>query len=251
MSNTAKIVWKSIGVSVVALILIAAFVWGYIMSPSAEPCRSIHYTIADRSERLYISEQELNELLRTQDIYPVNRPQNKISLYRIESAIAHHPMVREAECYITPWFEVKVYLTQRVPLLRVQTPGDTYFIDEDRLVMPYRSSVKDKVLLVTGTVGTQMASSQLADFALWLRSNRYWRKRIHSLHVKSPHMVYVYIKDETGKVRNERVVLGEMKGYEKKLAKLRTFLENGEEAMQDKQYSELDIRFDGQVVGRK
>jgi hypothetical protein len=64
-------------------------------------------------------------------------------------------------------------------------------------------------------------------------------------------MVYIYIKDEAGQVRNERVVLGEMKGYEKKLAKLRTFLENGEEAMQDKQYSELDIRFDGQVVGRK
>ena len=250
MSETAKIVWKSIGVSVVALILIAAFVWGYLMSPSSDPCRSIQYTIADWSERMYVTEQELNELLRSQDIYPVNRQQNMVSLYRIESAVSHHPMVREAECYMTPWFEVKVYLTQRVPLLRVQTPGETYFIDEDRRVMPYRSAVKDRVLLVTGTVGAQMASSQLADFALWLRSNRYWRKRICLLDVKSPHMVYIYLKDEAGNVQNERILLGSMRGYEKKLAKLRTFLENSDEAMQDKHYTELDIRFDGQVIGR-
>jgi len=250
MSDRAKIVWKSIGVSVVALILIAAFVWGYLMSPTSEPCRAIHYTIADRSERMYITEQEIDELLRSQDLYPVHRQQNMVSLYRIESAISHHPMVREAECYMNPRFEVQVYLTQRVPLLRVQTPGDTYFIDEDRRVMPYRSAVKDRVLLVTGTVGTQMASSQLADFAMWLRSDRYWRKRIYLLDVKSPNMVYLYLKDEAGKVQNERIVLGNMRGYEKKLAKLRTFQENSDPAIQDKHYSELDIRFEGQVIGR-
>lgn len=246
MSRTAVIVWKSIGVSVVAILLIGAVVWGYVMSPAAEPCRSMHYEIQDASDRLYLTEEELNKMLQTEDIYPVGRPQNRISLYRIESAVAHHPMVRTAECYITPRFEVKVRLTQRVPLLHVQTVGENYFIDTDRKVLPYRSSIQDNVLRVTGTVGTQFASEQLGDFAEWLQSNRYWRKRIHHLQVQSPHMVYIHLNDP----EQPRIVLGDMQGHEQKLAKLRTFLENNEEATQDKHYTEYDIRFEGQVIGR-
>jgi hypothetical protein len=42
-----------------------------------------------------------------------------------------------------------------------------------------------------------------------------------------------------------------MDDYDTKLAKLRTFLDNKESLPQDIQYTELDIRFHGQVIGRK
>lgn len=245
MSRTAIIVWKSIGVSVVAILLIAAAVWGYMMSPITEPCRSIIYDIQDREARMYLTEQELNQLLQTEDIYPVGRQQNRVSLHRIESAVQHHPMVRTAECYLTPRFDVHVQLTQRVPLVRVQTEGGTYFIDTDRKVMPYRSAVQDQVLYVTGTVGPQLASTQLADFALWLQSNKYWHKQISHVYVQSPHMIYLYTT--TG---SPRILLGAMSGFEQKLSKMRTFQENSQDAVRDKHYTEYDIRFAGQVIGR-
>ena len=58
-------------------------------------------------------------------------------------------------------------------------------------------------------------------------------------------MVYIYLKGE-----QPRIVMGNMRGYEKKLAKLRVFFEKGAEAIQDKNYTELDLRFKGQVIGR-
>ena len=58
-------------------------------------------------------------------------------------------------------------------------------------------------------------------------------------------MVYLYLRGGL-----PRVVLGNMQGYERKLAKLRTFLDEGTEAMAGKKYTELDVRFRGQVVGR-
>jgi len=230
-----------------ASMMVAAVVWGYKMTPTSEPCVSLDYTIADRDERLYLSEAELNQLLRTENLYPVGRPMDMISLHRIEQAIKNHPMVRTAECYLTPRNEVQVRLTQRVPLLRVQVPTDSYFVDTDRRVMPVRAAVQDEVLLVTGNVGVQQASGSLANFAIWLQDNSYWRSRIRRIHVLNPHMLVLHLTD----AQVPPVVIGDLRGFEQKLNKLRTFLEDGTEETADKHYTELDLRFHGQVIGRK
>lgn len=231
-------------------LLIAAVVSGYKNRPAEQECRSLRYMIEDREERLYLTEIELTQLLRAKDLYPVNRVVAPTTLHQIEKTIAQHPMVRTAQCYFTPRGEMKIRITQRIPLLRVQTPIEVYFIDTDRRVMAYRESVRDKVPMVTGNVGVTQASNSLVDFALWLQKNDYWRPRIHHLQVQNPQMVYLYLSDQHSVISVQRVVLGSMRGYEAKLNKLRVFLEDGKEALKDKQYREIDLRFKGQVVGR-
>lgn len=235
------------GVTVVAALLMTAVVFGVRMRPMEMPCRALTYVIEDKKERMYVTEGELTQLLKAENSYPVGRTLDRGVIHRIEKTIAHHPMVRTAQCYVTPRGEVRVRLTQRVPLLLVMMPGDTYFVDTDRKIMPVRASVRDSMLQVTGAVGVQMASGVLGDFAEWLQDNRYWHQRIHHVQVKNPQMVYVYLN---GAMTN-RAVLGPMNRYAQKLEKLRTFLENcPPEAMADKHYTELDLRFRGQVIGR-
>ena len=246
MSRTVKVILQSLGIGLTAAVLIAAVICGYRMTPTTEPCTSLRIFIEDRAERQYTTEAELTQLLKANDLYPVGRSLAPATLHRIEKTIAHHPMVRTAECYITPRNEVRVRLTQRVPLLRVQAPFDTYLIDTDRRVMEARTVVRDSVLLVTGNVGAQTATKTLADFAQWLQQNEYWRQRIHHIYVQNPQMVYVYLRG----ANQPRVVVGSVRGYEKKLDKLRVFLENGAQALQGKNYTELDVRFKGQVIGR-
>ena len=229
------------------VILLTATVWGYRMRPADEPCRSLTYIIEDIDERQYVTPGDLNAILMANELYPIGRPLDAMTLHRIETTIAHHPMVRTAECYMTPQNDMRVRLTQRVPLLRVNVPGDAYIIDTDRRVMQARAVVRDSVMLVTGAVGVQMASGPLADFAQWLQDEPYWRQRIRYVYVASPQMIYLYIRGE----KATRVVMGNLRNYESKLAKLRTFLENSEEATRDKEYYEYDVRFRGQVIGRK
>ena len=178
--------------------------------------------------------------------HPLEWTLNQVSLHRIEKAISHHPMVRTAECYLTPRHVVKVRLTQRVPILRVQTPLDTYLIDTDRKVMAAHSRVRDEVLIATGAVGVQIASGPLADFALWLQNDEYWHQRIHHVYVNNPQMIYIYLRDTT----QPRVVLGNLRNYDKKLNKLRVFFQNSTPDIKEKNYTELDVRFKGQVIGR-
>jgi len=255
MGKTARIIWSGIGIAVMAAMMIAAVWYGYYSRPTDKPCAAIEFIIEDSDKRLYLSEQELTGLLRTEEIYPVGKQVSAVSLHRIERAVLRHPMVRTAECYLTPRQVVKVRLTQRVPLLMVAVPGEAYFIDTDRRVMPIRASVRDRVPVVTGAVGVQTAATSLADFAEWLRHDAYWSERIHQLHVQSPQMIILKVEQgkgntEHGKWNVERVVLGPIRGYARKLNKLRTFLENSPREVREKPYRELDIRFHGQVIGR-
>ena len=250
MGRTAHIVWTSIGIGIMAALLITAVVWGYKMRPTDAPCKSISYIIEDKAERLYVTEAELQQILREENIEPVGKQLDMISLNRIEKAILRHPMVRTAECYLTPRNEVKVRLTQRVPLLRVQTAGETYIIDTDRKVMQARAVVRDSVLICIGTIGVQIASRQLADFAEWLQKAPYWQHQIHHLYVHSPQLIYLYLKEKNGQMKEERIVMGTMRNYDRKLKKLRTFMDFRAETEPDKKYAELDLRFKGQVIGR-
>ena len=250
MKSVARIIWSCVGIAIALTLMVLAVVYGYRSRPTDAPCKAIEYIIEDSAERMYLTESELSSLLQSEDIYPVGRTLNTVSLHRIERAIARHPMVRTAECYLTPRHVVKVRLTQRVPVLRVQTAMDNYFIDTDRKVMQARAGIRDRVLVATGTIGVQIASGALTDFAFWLQDEEYWFDRIHHIQVASPQMMYLYLKDENGKMRDERIILGPMKGYEQKLNKLRVFLQNSAPEIQQKHYTELDLRFKGQVVGR-
>ncbi len=246
MGYKAQIIWKAIGITITACVLIGAVVSGVRMTPTDTPCAALRYDIRDRAERMYLTEAELSRLLQSEELYPVGRHLDRGMLHRIERTIEAHPMVRTAECYLTPRNEMRVRITQRVPLLRVQMPGDTYIIDRDRRVMPVRAAVKDSVLIARGAVGVQIASRQLADFAEWLEDEPYWKSRVAYVQVQSPQMVYLYLRGTIV----PRALIGPMRGYESKLKKLRTFLENGAEAIQDKHYREVDLRYKGQVVGR-
>lgn len=250
MSDITRIVLRGVGILLALALLAGAVWWGYRMTPSTEPCLSLSYEIEDLNERAYVTENELDALLRSAEIYPVDRPIDRVSLQRIENTVRRHPMVRTAECYATPRRQVYVRLTQRVPLVRVQAGSEAYLIDTDRRLMESREAVKDSVLRVTGAIGVKTAARQMGDFAEWLQDNRYWQERIDHIHMRNPRTAVVYLKKPLSNGLKPAVVLGTMNDYERKLAKLRMFMENSAEAIQDKQYSELDLRFRGQVIGR-
>lgn len=210
-------------------------------------CTVLRYDITDAKERLYLSEDELNGLLRAQDAYPIGKPLSQVSLQRIEDVVQTNPMVRTAQCYTNPQGEVNIRLAQRKPLLKVITTDDSYIVDTDRKRMPIRESIQDTMLVVSGRVGQQMATGQIADFAKWWQDNAYWRARIKYMEVQTPH----YIRLLPANPEAEMVVLGDLNGYRDKLRKLRIYYENEGNKLGQGKYKELDLRFDGQVVGRK
>ena len=74
----------------------------------------------------------------------------------------------------------------------------------------------------------EMAREEIADFAEWLRRNKYWREHIRIMRIVDNK--HIYLSQQQGE---PVILLGELSGYERKLRKLRTFMERGINALPD------------------
>ena len=210
-----------------------------------ERCKELVCKIVDKDERLYVSEQELFTLLKQHNAYPVGEYLHRINLQHMENIIRQHPMVRTAECYTAEDGTARIRVTQRVPLLKVVTADEAYYIDTDRRKMPLRASIHDTVPVAMGKVGFEMASTVLADFAEWVQEDDYWRARIEAIDVRLPKQVCI---KQTGK--QENLMIGDLMGYAGKLEKAEVFYRRTA-SMEKPRYRTLDLRYRGQVVARR
>ncbi len=245
MPRIARIILLSVFATLSVAVLTMGVICGrhHVTYPRTQ---AFDIRITDMDERQYVSTPELAEWLRQRGLYALDVPIEEVRLQAIENAVRSHPMVRTAECYLTPRSEVRVTLTQRIPLLRVTTSTESYYIDTDRKPMPVRATITTPVLNITGSVGQQMACTTLADFAEWLQDHRYWRERISYLQVKNPQAVYIIQSHQAG-----AILLGNMDNFAHKLKKARTFYEQGGDTLGKNPYREIDVRYTGQVIGRK
>ena len=230
-------------VGLVALSVVA--VWTSRSEAREERCKELVCKIADKDERSYVSEQELFTLLKQHNAYPVGEYLHRINLQHMENLIRQHPMVRTAECYTAEDGTARIRVTQRVPLLKVVTADEAYYIDTDRRKMPMRASIHDTVLVAMGKVGFEMASTVLADFAEWVQEDDYWHQRIEAIDVRLPKQVCIKQKG-----KQEDLLIGDLTGFEGKLEKAAVFYRRTAN-IEKPRYRTLDLRYRGQVVARR
>ena len=207
-----------------------------------EKCARVVCRIADEEERAYVDEAELTALLKQHNAYPVGEYLHRVNLQHIENIVQQHPMVRTAECYTAEDGSVRLRITQRVPLLKVITANESYFIDTDRRRMPLSEQVRDTVLYAIGKVSEKTAMNQIADFAEWLQQDTYWQERILAIDIQSPRQVRLLQRH-----KREAILIGELEGYEQKLQNAKRFYQQTE-CINKPHYTAIDLRFRSQVV---
>lgn len=200
-------------------------------------------TISDKAERQYVTEQALVSYLENNGCNPQGMKVEDVDQHKIETVLLSHPMLKRAECYVTVNGRVKINVEQRVPMYKVITADEVYYIDTDRKAMPAWQSVTTTVMTASGNIGKRMAREELAEFMQWISDSKYWRDAIRRVEVRSPKQVVLIEKS------GRHVLLGELTDYEAKMAKLRKFRE--QQIPGEPEYREIDLRYKGQVIGRK
>ena len=240
---------KTIIAGVIALVVIAAMLaiamWAS-HKPIETPCAWLKVELTDSLQRRFVTINELRQLLHREGLSPVGKHMQQVCCQDIEDCLLRHDMIRTAECYKSAQGGVCVRLTQRVPALYVRTNEGDYYVDTDRKIMPVRQSIEVNVPVFKGAVGKRAASEEYYDFAQWLVRNRYWNTRIKHVHVHSPKYLVLAQRDAMGDI-----ILGELDGYEDKMQRLQKLYTKGFDKIGYDNYREYDLRFDGQVVGRK
>jgi cell division protein FtsQ len=214
--------------------------------PAQSPCSWLRVEITDSLDRQFVETAELRQLLYREGLLPIGQTMEDISCQAIEDCLLRHDMVRSAECYKSVRGGVCVRVTQRVPALHVLSNDGAYYVDNDRSIMPVRKAIDIDVPVFKGAVGKRAATEEYYDFAKWLTSNNYWRSRIQYVQVHNPKHLVLSQGEGEGKI-----ILGDLSEYAEKMNKLQKLYTKGFEKIGQKEYREYDLRYDGQVIGRK
>ena len=234
------------------LIVVALMTIGYLVFSASyfrklsrnKLCESFEVVIADSNRVQFVLTRDIERLVKRHNLHPVGKSFGDINTLAIRDTILTNQLVESAEVYTTPAGGIVAAICQRQPVIRVITSqGRSYYVDQERRIMPVTPAFTVYVPVVTGAVTETMAREELYDFAMFLQRNADWDAWIEQIEVRSNDDVVLIPR-----AGDFSIVMGSLKDYPVKLSKFIRFVDQGLNVLGWNRYSEINLKYENQVV---
>lgn len=186
----------------------------------------------------------------------INTQIEDIDIGRIEQAIELDPAITKADVYLDAKNRLQINIKQREPILRIRdNNGADYYLDLKAKKFPWSKEFTPRVLVATGNIPPyqedfqQKERSTLKDLVIlthFIQENEFWNTFIQQIYVTDKsEFVLVPL------VGSHKILFGNAEDIESKFQKLETFYKEALPYKGWNEYDVVDVRFKGQVIGRK
>jgi len=241
---------KKILYIIFALLLVAYIVVAVLFLTEKEQgltvCEEVEVVVMDSLEKKFLKEKDIIAFLKKDNLYPLNKKISEINTYNIENALLKNDIIESAEVIYTVSGKIKIVISQKMPILRVFSPGGNYYVDKSGKTMPSNLGQAIYVPVASGNIEKSFAVSELYKFALFLQGDDFWNDQIAQIYVRSANDIEL-----TPRVGGHRIIMGSLDNYEKKLKHLRLFYEQVIPKMGWEKYSVINIKYRNQIVCTK
>jgi hypothetical protein len=170
------------------------------------------------------------------------------------------PFVKTAECYKTQDGLVDIYLTQRMPIVRIKSiNNEDYYIDDHYQVMPNTNYTSD-IIIATGNINKWFAQKYISLVSKTLMKNNLWRNQIEQINVLPDrgielvprvgnHIIYIGNLPESNIISKREQDVEDF--INKKMDRLEKFYKYGLSQAGWNKYSYINIEFDNQIICTK
>ena len=254
LAKTLKIIFFSLlFLAVVAYVIYTFF--GMESTNPEEECAEVAVIIDEEDHDAFVDSTAVMQMLNEAEINPVGRKMKFVDLDEIKRIVEKNPFVTSAECYSNNngmevgKARVCVKVHQLVPVALVYDRHDvSYYVDASGNIIETDSLFARNILVANGEINRNFVVSDLAAFANYIHSDDFWDNQIEQVYVeydKNKERVVTLIP----RVGEQRIYLGPITDYDKKLKRLRKFYEQGMSVVGWNKYSVLNLEYDNQVVG--
>ena len=202
-------------------------------------CTKVNINIEDEMTNGFLNAKEIKKRLEIKKLYPLEKPLSNVNARKIEETLKTSPFVKTAECYKTQDGLVDIYLTQRMPIVRIKSiNNEDYYIDDHYQVMPNTNYTSD-IIIATGNI---------------------WRNQIEQINVLPDrgielvprvgnHIIYIGNLPESNIISKREQDVEDF--INRKMDRLEKFYKYGLSQAGWNKYSYINIEFDNQIICTK
>lgn len=246
MERTIMKLWKTILISLLTVTAAAAPVVVlavFVPDKGNTVCGAMEFEVSDYDEYQFVNAAQVEAYLQGSGLNPVGKRRSDINLADIEQKVAEMVMVKDAVCYFDNNGNLRLSVTQRIPLFRVKTAAADYYIDIDRRHMPVSLRFTAYVPVVTGSVSEEFACGELYDFMEYIINDSRRASAFTQIHVYPDRKIEL-----VPRVGDFIIKLGTTDRYAQKLRKLDIFLKKTPRYVAWDEYSVINLEYVDQVV---
>ena len=223
-------------------------------------CTKVNINIQDEMTNGFLNAKEIKHRLEANKLYPLEKPLKDVSGRNIEEYLKKSPFVKSAECYKTQNGVVDIYLTQRMPIVRIKSiNNEDYYVDDHCQIMPNTKYTSD-LIIATGYIKRWYAQKYISLLSKALMSNELWRNQIEQINVLPDrsielvprvgnHIIYIGSLPETNLIDKREKDITEF--VNRKMDRLEKFYKYGLSQAGWNKYSYINIEFDNQIICKK
>ena len=210
-------------------------------------CTRVNINIQDEMTNGFLNAKEIKKRL-------------DVNSRKIEETLKTSPFVKTAECYKTQDGLVDIYLTQRMPIVRIKSNNnEDYYIDDHNQIMPNTNYTSD-IIIATGYINRWYAQKYISLLSKALMANELWRNQIEQINVLPDrsielvprvgnHIIYIGNLPETNIIDKREKDINNF--VNKKMDRLEKFYKYGLSQAGWNKYSYINIEFDNQIICTK
>lgn len=243
------VLWTALGGAMIFLLVAA------IKGKGNQRCKGVEINIRGVGINYFVDEADiLKTVANMEKTKPVGKTTGSFDLKKMETELEKDVWIKSAELFFDNNEILQITVEEREPIARVfSTTGTSFYVDKELAMLPLSEKYSARLPVFTGFPSDRKVLTR-ADSSLLLDINRL------SLAIQADSFCMAMIEqiDITGKrsfemipkIGKELIIFGDATDAEKKLQKLKIFYQEVMVKSGWNRYSEINLRYVGQVVAK-
>lgn len=247
LGNSAKQKMKKLNwnnIRLVLMLIAVVFLYAFGLERNKKRIVSAPKIEFVGESRLFITEDSVNKLLIENFGPKKTITKENLVLKKLESVLINHPIIEQAEVFVTTNGELKAQVKQKTPIARMIKTNSSFYIDYQGDTMPLSNNYTARVPLVLADLKEN--KEKLVRVLRYIYDDDFLKKNIIGVEVLSDDNILMRNRNY-----NFNIDFGKPENIEQKFNNYKAFFQKASQDSLIEKYSKVNLRFTKQVVCTK
>lgn len=229
----------------------------YSRNMPAQVCKRVDVILLDSLQNRFVGKGEVISIMDGFMGESVGKNINEINLHTAEMLLNRRSAIKESQVSITRSGKMRIEITQRKPVLRIQTDSGGFYVDESQYIFPLVSTFTSYVPVVSGHIPLSIDSQyrgvaaddkrswmdRIMELGSFMAGDPFWNAQIEQIYVDRNGDIIL-----SPRVGEHKIIFGDLKDIHTKFNMLYTFYKNIVPAEGWDKYSTINLKYKNQIV---